>query len=353
MNIRNDAYMLATNYYRAWGVSLMRTATCSLVLAVTAAAAPLSGRGILACQVASMQGVGVLIGVVRDTLGRPLGSAEVYLAALRRRASTSAEGLFRFENVKPGDYDVAARRLGFYPQVRSVAVGANGATLSFELLPLPTTLQPILTVADPPVGLSGRVSDTSEASIQDAQVVAVAAGRTTVTDSAGEFFLALKPGQHMIRVSRMGFREQLLSFPLPKNQGRRVQIWLASPAGRSGSHSATTFAELRERLTRKSAARSALFTQDDIERRGWKELSHIATVGAERPVDPGCPALVDGGPRTEMIWALRASELMAVEVYRADVQVFRAGEVDPLRVREAMARTSPGCPDLVIAWLKR
>src|SRR5690349_14896643 len=71
-----------------------------------------------------------LTGVVRDTSGFPI-DADVMIMALRQRVHTDAEGRFTFRDVRPGRYQVAARRIGYFPQVKVVAVTENGAVLEF------------------------------------------------------------------------------------------------------------------------------------------------------------------------------------------------------------------------------
>src|SRR5689334_18890432 len=61
-----------------------------------------------------------LVGVVSDTAGVPIDSAEIFISALKRRVMSAADGRFRFDDIKPGTYDVSARRLGYLPQVRNV-----------------------------------------------------------------------------------------------------------------------------------------------------------------------------------------------------------------------------------------
>lgn len=93
---------------------------------------------------------------------------------------------------------------------------------------------------------------------------------------------------------------------------------LLKPTMRDESiHEQIAIDELEMRMARRNAVHSALFTREEINKVGRDELSQIAQAGAGRYVDPGCLAIVDGGPRREYIWALRASEIEGVEVYRA------------------------------------
>ena len=101
-----------------------------------------------------------LVGVVLDTIGNPVDSAELLIASLKRHVMSGADGTFRFDDVKPGSYEIAARRIGYYPQVRTAVVGDNGGVVSFSLAPGIRALPPVVTSV-PLGGLSGVIGDTA------------------------------------------------------------------------------------------------------------------------------------------------------------------------------------------------
>ena len=54
-------------------------------------------------------------GVVRDETGRGVPGVEVVIRNPERRASTNADGVFRFLDVRPGEYELTLNREGFAP----------------------------------------------------------------------------------------------------------------------------------------------------------------------------------------------------------------------------------------------
>jgi Carboxypeptidase regulatory-like domain len=76
-----------------------------------------------------------------DSADLPISNAEVYLPALRRGAYTDSAGHFRIENIKPGDYDVVVRRLGFSPLHMQMTLEPDETTAQqFQMTPRPFQL---------------------------------------------------------------------------------------------------------------------------------------------------------------------------------------------------------------------
>lgn len=80
----------------------MRAVAASLLLLLPAVAHP-QGRG------------ATLVGVVRDSAGRPVNGVEVRLKGVESLAITSEIGGFRLQNLPMGPASVMVRRLGFAP----------------------------------------------------------------------------------------------------------------------------------------------------------------------------------------------------------------------------------------------
>ncbi|HET9985032.1 MAG TPA: TonB-dependent receptor [Longimicrobiales bacterium] len=73
-----------------------------------------------------------IVGVVRDSAGKPLPSVQVVLSQLNRGTTTDAEGHFEFRGLRPGTYHIDAVLIGFAPAHQQVVVPA-GATASVEM----------------------------------------------------------------------------------------------------------------------------------------------------------------------------------------------------------------------------
>src|SRR5688572_2669105 len=284
------------------GLSLLIPLIAAAQQRDTASLAPAPGR--------------TIIGIIADSADSPIDSAEIFIPALKRKTTAGADGRFRFDDVKPGTYQVAARRLGFYPQTREVVVSKElGGAARFALVPYARALPPVVSRSQRG-GLSGVIGDTAWAAVKGAEVTVVSTTRRAISDSMGGFFIDLQPGKHIVRVKREGYASQLLTVNVAKDSGRRVMVFLKPSLRDESFQEEVAISELEERLARRNPVYSAIYTREDINKVGWEELSDIATAGAGRFVDPGCVAVVDGGPRTEFIWALRASEIEGVEIYR-------------------------------------
>src|SRR4051812_30036242 len=79
-------------------------------------------------------------GVVRDTTGFGIEGVEISIPGIRLRSVSRENGSFQFQDIKPGTYEVRARKLGFAPQVREVKVDTAGGVIAFALLPIPHSL---------------------------------------------------------------------------------------------------------------------------------------------------------------------------------------------------------------------
>jgi len=302
-----------------------------------------------------------IAGMVSDTGGRVIDSAEVFITRVRRSTSADSAGRFRFEDVRPGEYQVAARRLGYYPQTRTVIVTKDsGALVLFALVPQARGLPPVVSSARRG-GLAGVVGDTAWAAIKDAEVTVISTTRRAKTDSMGSFFIDLSPGKHMVRVTRDGYASQMVSATIPKDSGRRIMVFLRPSAFGETAIEQVALVETEMRLARRNNVYSTLVTREDINKGPWTELSQIAQSYSSRPLPPDCLAWIDGGPRQEYIWAIRASEIEFVEVYRArqvraEVRSIVGGG-RPVGNTRAIMGVSPGrttdCPDEIYVWLRK
>ncbi len=72
--------------------------------------------------------------VMADSAGDPLSNAEIVIPSLGIGGRTDSAGRFRIENVKPGEYAVVIRRLGFTPLRTRLTFEANETSAQqFEL----------------------------------------------------------------------------------------------------------------------------------------------------------------------------------------------------------------------------
>jgi hypothetical protein len=304
-------------------------------------------------------GPGILSGVVADTGGVAIDSVDVYIASQQLRTLTRADGSFRFDKLKPGRYDVSARRIGYLPQLRRVTVGEGGGSVRFALVPAPRTLPPIVTAAARG-GLSGVIGDTAYNIVAGAQISIMASDHRGVSDSTGSFFIPLNSGKYMVRVSRPGYESRMLSVTIPSDSGRRLLVWMM-PTTRSDAPLETFRLDgLRDRLERRQAT-STILTREDITRLGKYDLRELVEFGGHTPIADSCMAVIDGGPRTMPIWELLAADIETVEIYPpGTLDVTGPAMPRPMTAlgRAARGAVAPsslnrGCSTRVYAWLRK
>jgi hypothetical protein len=298
-----------------------------------------------------------VVGIVLDTGGVPIDSVEIRIASLQRRTVSDANGVFRFDGVRPGSYDVGARRLGFAAQVRRVTVrNDRGGSTTFALLRVGYVLPPVVT-SSPRGGLSGVVGDTAFKVIRGADVYVVGGGRRTRTDSMGAFFLDVKPGSYMVQVTSPGFLRRMLSVSIPEDSGRHVTVWMA-PSARGANHrEAETIEQLRIRfLMRRATAR--FYTREELNGYNVEWLKQIVVMGAGMPIADECQALVDGLWRRP-VYSLTLDEVESVEVYppgsipSAEGSILRSRpprSIEPRGTRQVPSGAT--CP-AVFVWTRR
>jgi len=291
-------------------------------------------------------------GIVVDSAMFPIESVTVSIVSLKERALSREDGTFRFDNVKPGTYQVAARKVGYTPQVRDVIVDDRGGVVGLELVPLPQVLAPVVT-SSTRGGLSGIVGDTAYNPIVGANVWLMASGNRTTTDSTGAFFIDAKPGHYMLRIARDGFSPRLASVTIPADSGRQIVVWLL-PARGSAAREAALMDELSERLLRRSPIWSMILTREDIVRTGKEELVDLVNIGAGRPIDPSCLAVVDGKEHIPL-WLLRASDIETVEVYTSPPprSVPRSINNNSRTGGRTAIQSDDECRATVYVWLRR
>src|SRR6478672_8752491 len=79
---------------------------------------------------------GTITGRVTDNATqRPVAGVQVSIEGTSRGTATDADGSYRLSGVAAGNQIVRARRIGYTPQVRTVAVGTGAtATVDFALV---------------------------------------------------------------------------------------------------------------------------------------------------------------------------------------------------------------------------
>ena len=293
-----------------------------------------------------------LVGIVTDTLGNPVDSVELVISSLKRQTMSRSDGTFRFDDVKPGPYQVLARRLGYYPQVQSTTVDDKGGVVSFSILLGIRALPPVVSSVARG-GLSGVIGDTAYNIVGDAQVAVIASDHRTLSDSLGRFFLDLKPGKYMVSVSRPGYRTRLVSVTVPSDSGRRMTVWLTPTNVGQNNRDAMAFDGLAARLARRNPVWSNIYTREDINKTGIEDGVQLARLGANKNMDDTCSAIIDGGPRRLPLWAIDAADIEAMETYTTPPARRTVTSINRNRPIRGQTPENNVCGATVFVWLRK
>jgi uncharacterized protein (DUF2141 family) len=302
-----------------------------------------------------------LVGMVSDTSHFGIDSADVLIASLRRRTMTAADGAFRFNDIKPGRYEVTARRIGFVAQEGTVIVGADGGVATFCLVPAIRELAPVVSTARRG-GLSGVVGDTAFNILRDVEISVVNGGKHVVNDSTGAFFIDLKPGRYVVQFKRPGFGSRLVSVTIPNDSGRKMLVWLAPVSRGEQNREAAAADELKWRLDNAVNSRSQLYTREDLNKTSATDLVQVANLAAVGGVSDTCSVMIDGGPWLMKVWELKTADLEMFEAYESKVPTRAPRSLS--RGSSAISNTAnptepPPCPlptgahVLLYAWLRK
>lgn len=112
------------------------------------------------------------------------------------RTLTATDGHFIFWNLPPGDYTLAAT----WP-----AGGSRYSSVQGTITVVATGTLPMLTLALPPTGVQGKVTDAGGAAVMLAQVLLQDSGEAVFSDEAGNYqLLGVEAGARTLLVSPPG-----------------------------------------------------------------------------------------------------------------------------------------------------
>jgi hypothetical protein len=288
----------------------------------------------------------VLTARIVDNAGAPVADAEVFVVQLDRRVRTGSDGVFVVRPVQPGRYDIGVRRLGYLPRSAQLLASAQPTREDIQIVAFTTRLAPVVTAASRG-GLSGVVSDTALRPLARALVRPAGSGRTVRTDSAGRFFIALKPGNYLVGVERDSFARQTLAVTIPKDSGREIAVWL-SPRDQTKRAEAimeeVRIFDLDRRMIRSARQSSHYFTRDQLLALGITDMSRLARRWANGSITADCviDVMNDGGrPYRVPLNSVETESVEFVELYQTS------------SVRRTNG-TAPFCGHLrLMIWLRR
>jgi hypothetical protein len=325
----------------------------------------------LATPGASQQPLQSVQGVVRDSSGVPLAGAEVVVGP--RKGTTSPQGLFRIDSLRPGQYSITVRLVGFHPvRSRVAVVAAEPTQVEYFLVRAPLVL-PTMIVTARRSGIYGSVGDTAYRAAVGARVQ-IGNGAEARTDTMGRFaFPDLRDGQYMVSVSFPGYAERRFLVELKHGEGRELAVLLAPFSGPVSRADEVALEELGKRLA--TGLQRERMAPAQLERYSSLSLCDVPQLRSEIGRDPGVTILFSlNGATAERIddfsriCAWRADEVELVE-FGVDVcrdptrtipdllGIWCSGRTRtvPRSIRSGGERiaTQPGGMRYVIIWEKR
>jgi len=266
-----------------------------------------------------------MAGVVRDTIGFPIDGVEITIASSHRRAVTTGNGEFRFEDIGPGTYEVRARKLGYAPQVRTIVVDSVGGAGAFAMMAIPIPLLPVVSSAVRG-GLSGVVGDTSFRPLPGAQVRVVGHSDATITDSTGAFYIPVRPGNYAVAISQQGYDFKVIGVIVPPDSGRRVTAYLTPQSRPPSVREVHNLEDFATRMAWRTVQNSKVFTRAELEARGIEWVTDAVQMGwgwvaGGSDLDRDCVAVKNGGPAYISLESLMVEEIETIEVYKATASV--------------------------------
>jgi hypothetical protein len=265
------------------------------------------------------QDTGTLNLRVVDGEGGPLAEADVFVVQLNSSYRTDANGQLRIGSVPYGIYDVGIRKIGFLPAATKVTVGDVGEVATVALVSFRMRLTPMVTVASR-IGLSGVVADTALRPLAKSRVRVRGSGRSVTTDSAGRFFIPLRPGTYMVQVTRDTYAHEMVAVTIPKDSGREIAVWLRPmTADRKALQivEEVRLFELDRRMLRASGPMTRYYTRAQLESLGITDMTQLARRWATGVIAAECLVSIEEGARPYgvPITSVFTDEVDFVEMY--------------------------------------
>jgi hypothetical protein len=203
-------------------------------------------------------------GMVRDSGGTLLPGAEVLVGS--RRTSTNARGAFRIDSLRPGQYDITIRLIGFSAvRSRLTVAAAEPTVVEYTLVSAPRTL-PVIVVEGRRTGIYGTVGDTAYRAAVGARVVLGGSrGGEVLTDSMGRFaFPNATGGSYMVRITFPGYTERRFLVELKAGEGKELAVMMMPTMKKQWTLDPVAITDLGQRLS--VNLRREHLTPDDLER---------------------------------------------------------------------------------------
>ena len=207
---------------------------------------------LLASSGAAAQDVYTVAGIVRDTATRvPLAGALVAIrnGAFERAARANQHGEFRISAVPTGNYHLNVRRIGYVEAERAFQVLDRDVFVTLGVIRVTRELDTVR-VRERVMAIFGVIGAAQGVRpLADVKVQVIGINHTTMTDSAGRFFVEVKmAGRYLVRVSRTGFTHLLLSVDVAPDVSAETSALLDSTDARDRMGTETAWKDFDKRV---------------------------------------------------------------------------------------------------------
>jgi hypothetical protein len=300
---------------------------------------------------------------VIDSARNVLEHATPAVARPTHEVRTNARGIFQITDLEPGTYRLTVRRIGYDIAVQSYIVTDSGGVARFCLLPDIQNL-PTMITSVPRGGITGVVGDSALSLVKGAEVRVFGENKFALSDSAGGFFLAVKPGEYTVLVKKKGYGPQIVAVTVPKDSGRKIVVWLGSPPRNPNSY-ANEIEAMRQRILLTPSSLYHRVTSEELALSALN-LDQIVRVKAQTIVRDDCEAAIAGMGFTLPLYMLDKDEISMLEVVSPRMTSAGSGQLRGVtsingnapipnqgqRTARGSGARIPECPAIIV-WTKR
>jgi hypothetical protein len=295
-----------------------------------------------------------ITGIVMDSAHNVLENAQVMIARPRRETRTSARGIFQLRDLDTGTYEITVRRIGHEIAVQKYIVTDSGGVARFCLFTEISALAPMITSVFRG-GISGVIGDTALAMVRGAEVRVLGENKLAYSDSAGAFFFDVKPGRYTVVAKKKGYATQVIGVTVPKDSGRKVVVWLGSPA-RNPIAMANAIEGMRWNILMTPSFRYHRLTAEDLANNSLSLEQQIRVTGRQNVLD-NCPVAIAGHGFGLPLYMIDKNDIALLEIVGAPLRQARSAPTSINGNKGIPLQRSPGlapsrdCPGL-LAFMK-
>jgi hypothetical protein len=164
-------------------------------------------------------GTGSITGVIYDYEGNCIADAVVNTQPPTKSVNTNIKGIYKLENITPGNYFVISTKTGYDTSIQNASV-ESGKICKINM-------QLNYTLSENTGSVYGTVTDTSGNPLSLAYVSTLPSSKTTYTDMNGNYkLLNILPGNYTLKASKNGYDSNEINIEIEKGSLIKVDFQL-------------------------------------------------------------------------------------------------------------------------------